>query len=63
MHMLLEPDGRPHVRDVGRRDGGKGEAVMRRKSGGGTEREVEGGREVSHEFTAWLNIVNYWLAD
>ena len=39
-----------------KKEGRKGEAVMRGKSGGGR------GREVSHEFTAWLNIVNYWLA-
>ena len=40
------------------------EGRARRQScgGGGEGRRREGGREVSHEFTAWLNIVNYWLA-
>ena len=62
--MLLEPDDHTCARggwNRGReKEERKGEAVMRRKSGGGTR---EGGREeVSHEFTAWLNTVNYWLA-
>ena len=37
------------------------------KEGGGGARLSCGGREerrreFSHEFTAWLNIVNYWVA-
>ena len=56
--MLLEEPIDHTCAAGGRRkeEGREGEAVMRGKSGGGR------GREVSHEFTAWLNIVNYWLA-
>ena len=54
--LLEEPIDHTCAAGGRRKEGRKGEAVMRGKSGGGR------GREVSHEFTAWLNIVNYWLA-